>query len=100
SSVAVLRTTPPGKYIVLYDGLCPFCTRQSKRLTRLARPGLVEVVNFQEPDVLETFPGLTYESCMKAMHLVTPDGRVFRGAEAIVQALATRRLLAWIAPVY
>jgi predicted DCC family thiol-disulfide oxidoreductase YuxK len=37
---------------------------------------------------------------MKAMHLVTPDGRVFLGAEAIVQALATRPLFAWAAPVY
>jgi predicted DCC family thiol-disulfide oxidoreductase YuxK len=100
SSVAALRTTPPGKYIVLYDGRCPFCTRQSQRLARLARPELVEAVNFQEPGVLTRFPGLTYEACMQAMHLVTPDGRVFRGAEAIVQALATRLLFAWIAPVY
>jgi predicted DCC family thiol-disulfide oxidoreductase YuxK len=37
---------------------------------------------------------------MKAMHLITPNGRVFRGAEAIVQALATRRLFAWVALIY
>jgi predicted DCC family thiol-disulfide oxidoreductase YuxK len=34
------------------------------------------------------------------MHLVTPDGRVFLGAEAIVQTLGTRPLFAWVAPVY
>jgi predicted DCC family thiol-disulfide oxidoreductase YuxK len=37
---------------------------------------------------------------MKAMHLVKPDGRIFRGAEAIAQALATRPLFAWVAWVY
>jgi predicted DCC family thiol-disulfide oxidoreductase YuxK len=95
-----LRTSPPGKYIVLYDGRCPFCTRQSQRLVRFARQGLVETVDFHEPGVLKRFPGLTYECCMKAIHLVTPDGRVFRGPEAIVRALATRPIFAWIAPVY
>ena len=99
-NAAALRTTPPGKYVILYDGRCPFCTRQSRRLARLARPELVETASFQEPGVLARFPGLTHEACMKAMHLVTPDGRVFLGAEAIVQALATRRLFAWVAPVY
>lgn len=89
-----------GKYVVLYDGRCPFCTRQSQRLAKLARPGAVETVSFQEPGILARFPGLTYEACMKAMHLITPDGRVFRGAEAIVQALGTRRLFAWVATVY
>ena len=95
-----LRTAALGKYVVLYDGRCPFCTRQSQRLTGLAQPGLVDTVDFQQPGVLNRFPGLTQERCMKAMHLVTPDGRVFRGPEAIVRALATRPVLAWIAPLY
>jgi predicted DCC family thiol-disulfide oxidoreductase YuxK len=95
-----LRIAPPGKYVVLYDGRCPFCTRQSQRLARLARPSVVETVDFQEPAVLNRFPGMTYEACMKAIHLVTPDGRVFRGPEAIVRALATRPIFAWIVPLY
>jgi predicted DCC family thiol-disulfide oxidoreductase YuxK len=34
------------------------------------------------------------------MHLVTPDGQVFRGPEAIVRALATRPIFSWVKPVY
>ena len=30
---------------------------------------------------------------MKAMHLVVPNGRVYRGVEAAVRALATRRII-------
>jgi len=37
---------------------------------------------------------------MKAMHLVTPDGQVFRGPEAIVRALATRPILVWVRSLY
>ena len=100
ATVAGQRTASPGKYVVLYDGHCPFCTRQSRRLARLAHPGVLETVSFQEPGVLEQFPGLTYEACMKAMHLITPDGRIFLGAEAIVQALTTRRLFVWVLWLY
>src|SRR5260370_12669711 len=83
-NAAALRTTPPGKYVILYDGRCPFCTRQSRRLARLARPELVETASFQEPGVLDRFPGLTHQACMKAMHLVTPDGRIFLPATQIL----------------
>jgi predicted DCC family thiol-disulfide oxidoreductase YuxK len=92
-------STPRGKYIVLYDGLCPFCTRQSQNLTKLARRGMVEAVNFHEPGALARFPGITHDACMKAIHLVSPDGQVYKGFEAIVRALATRPLLSWLLPV-
>jgi predicted DCC family thiol-disulfide oxidoreductase YuxK len=88
------------KYFVLYDGRCAFCRTQASRLLALARQGKVELVDFQEPGALESFPGLSYEACMQAMHLVTPEGRVFRGFEAIVQALATRPVLRWPVHIY
>jgi predicted DCC family thiol-disulfide oxidoreductase YuxK len=96
----MLQTDPPGRYVVLYDGLCRFCTAQVKNLLALARPGTMEAVSFQDPQQLARFPGLTHDRCMQAMHLVTPDGRVFRGCEAAVQALATRPLLGRLARVY
>ncbi|OAI39491.1 hypothetical protein AYO40_05690 [Planctomycetaceae bacterium SCGC AG-212-D15] len=93
-------TRPPEKYVVLYDGLCRFCTTQSKRLLSLARPGAVEAVDFQSPGALDRFPGLTHEACMQAMCLITPKGRIYRGFEAAVRAVATRRLLKYIAYLY
>lgn len=94
------RTTPPGTNVVLFDGLCRFCTGQSKNLIALARRGAVEAVDFQQPGALDRFPGLTHELCMQAMCLVTPDGRVIRGFEAAVQAVATRPLLRYVAYLY
>ncbi len=94
------HTTPPGHYVVLYDGRCRFCTVQSENLVRLSRRGAVEAVSFQEVGVLERFPGLTQEACMERMHLVAPDGRIFRGFEAAVRAVATRRWIGWMAYIY
>jgi predicted DCC family thiol-disulfide oxidoreductase YuxK len=89
-----------GKYVVLYDGRCRFCQAQSKNLTALARPGAIELVDFQQPGVLEHFPRVTHEACMQAMHLITPTGRIYRGFEAAVQAVATRPVLGLPAYLY
>lgn len=93
-------TSPPGQYVVLYDGQCPFCTASVKRLQTLARRETIAAVDFQQPGVLDRFPGLSHEQCMRQMHLVTPTGRVYGGFEAAVQAIATRPILGWIAYLY
>jgi predicted DCC family thiol-disulfide oxidoreductase YuxK len=98
--VAEKRTVAPGRYVVLYDGFCQFCTAGAKKLSNLARAGAIDLVNFQEPGVLERFPGVPWEACMRQLHLVTPDGRVYGGFEAAVQAVATRPVLGWIASAY
>ena len=98
--VAAERTTPPGRYVVLYDGHCKFCTAGAKKLARLAPPGTLELVSFQEPGALDPFPGVSHEACMRQMYLVTPAGRVYGGFEAAVQALATRPLLGLLARGY
>ncbi len=83
------HTTPPGKTVVLYDGDCSFCVKQARNLLALV-PADVEVLSFREAGMLDRFPGVPLEACLRALHLVTPDGRVFWGFEAAVQALATR----------
>lgn len=85
-------TTPPGRYVLFYDGHCRLCQAGSQRMLSLAQPGKVERIDFQQPDALAAFPGVTYEACMVQMILVTPAGRVYGGFEAAVQAVATRPL--------
>lgn len=96
----VARTRAPDRHVVLFDGQCRFCRAQSQNLLRLARPGAVEVRDFQQPGVLDAFPGITHAACMAAMHLVAPDGRVYRGFEAAVRAVATRPLVGRAAYLY
>ena len=92
--------SPPGRYVLIYDGLCKFCTAGARRFVKWMGRVEVELLDFQRPGALDRFPGLTHADCMRAMQLVTPEGRVFRGAEAIARALATRRLVGRMAYLY
>lgn len=72
--------------IILYDGGCDFCVSQARKLARCGAGKLV-MRSFREPGVLEQFPGLTREQCMKEIKLVVPGGPVYGGAEAIVRSI-------------
>ena len=89
-----------GKYTILYDGQCPFCTARSRTLRKLARHGAIETVDFNQPGPLDSFPGISYDERMQAVHLVAPDGSVYKGIEAAVRAVATRPVLRWIVHLY
>ena len=84
---------------LLFDGHCRLCTGGARRVLRLARPGAIELLDFQQQGALARFPGLSHAECMREMKLVTPEGRVYGGAEALVRALTTRAVLgswAWL----
>lgn len=97
-----MKTTPPGgeRILVLYDGHCRFCTASAKQLVSLRGERHLELLSFQEPGVLERFPGLTHEACMKRLHVVFPDGRVYAGAEAVTRVVATLPVLGLPAYLY
>src|SRR5580693_4871435 len=82
------RTAHGGtRWIALYDGHCRFCTRQAKQLEKVVGAQRVELVSFQDDGVLTRFPGLSHEACMKRIHVVRPDGRVYAGAEAAARSI-------------
>jgi predicted DCC family thiol-disulfide oxidoreductase YuxK len=92
-------TTAPRQHVALYDGTCGLCRAGVDRLRRRAAPGAIEFRDLHADGALDAFPGLTREACMEAMHLVLPDGRAVRGAEAVARALLTRPVLgayAWL----
>lgn len=60
----------------------------------------MERLDFQQRGVLEQFPELSYERCMKELILLTPDGKQLGGVQAIVHVLATRRWIGWVAFIY
>ncbi|MFO0951064.1 MAG: DCC1-like thiol-disulfide oxidoreductase family protein [Isosphaeraceae bacterium] len=69
---------------VLYDGGCPRC-RASIALLSAADPDrVVDPVDLTRVDVSTVHPSLTREVCMRAMHLVSADGRVCSGYDAVV----------------
>ncbi|MGB8170017.1 MAG: DUF393 domain-containing protein [Chthoniobacteraceae bacterium] len=71
------------KHIVLYDDECPMCTFQMKVLSWLDWSHALSLVPLSDAKAKEVAPQLTREDLMEAIHCVTPEGRVYRGARAI-----------------
>jgi predicted DCC family thiol-disulfide oxidoreductase YuxK len=60
----------------------------------------VEFLSFRDPGVLARFPQVTAEQCERAMQYVDPQGGVYAGAEAFVQALGHKPLWKWTYAYY
>jgi predicted DCC family thiol-disulfide oxidoreductase YuxK len=96
------RTRAPGgtRLVVLYDGNCRFCTRSAKGLARRFGPSKVSAVSFQDDGVLDGYPGVSYDACMKKMHVIDPEGRVYAGAAAVARVVRTVPVLGLFAYLY
>jgi predicted DCC family thiol-disulfide oxidoreductase YuxK len=69
--------------LILYDDGCPLCTFQMRLLTWLDWFDSLTMLPVSSPRVaaVATAPGR--EQLLEAIHCVTPDGRIFRGARCI-----------------
>ena len=71
------------KQTVLYDGDCPMCVFQMKALSWMDWRGALALVPLTDPRAQQLAPQLTREDLLEAIHCVTPEGCVYRGARAI-----------------
>jgi predicted DCC family thiol-disulfide oxidoreductase YuxK len=79
---STITTSPP---LLVWDGDCGFCRRSVEHLR--ARVG--DRIEFEPYQTAHArFPDIPVEAFASAVHLVEPDRRVSRGAEAIYRALA------------
>ncbi len=84
----------PGKPVLIYDGSCGFCGRWIARWKRVTGDRID-----CEPSqaAASRFPDVPESAFAEAVHLIEPDGRRSRGAEAVFRALATvPRRRAWL----
>jgi predicted DCC family thiol-disulfide oxidoreductase YuxK len=71
------------QHLVLYDAECPLCTFQMKVLSWLDWRGALALVPLSEPRAQVAAPQLNREDLLEAIHCVTQEGRIYRGARAI-----------------
>jgi predicted DCC family thiol-disulfide oxidoreductase YuxK/N-acetylglutamate synthase-like GNAT family acetyltransferase len=83
--------------VLIYDGACPVCSQTIQWIAKNAKENTFEMLPCQS-DVLNTrFPSVARSDCMKAIHVVLPDGVVLSGSEAlpvILKKLGSYRSLA------
>ncbi len=68
---------------MLYDDECSMCTFQMKVLSWLDWFDVLALTPLSDPRAKEIAPRLTREELSEAIHCVTPEGRIYRGARAI-----------------
>src|SRR5262245_10973089 len=71
------------RHLVLYDDQCPMCTFQMKVLTWLDWFHAITLLPLSNPSAHERAPDLKREDLLEAIHCVTPEGRIYRGARCL-----------------
>jgi predicted DCC family thiol-disulfide oxidoreductase YuxK len=74
---------PGATHVVLYDGECSLCTFQSRLITWLDWFNTVSLLPIADPRAHEIAPRLTRNDLHEAIHCVTPQGRIYRGARCL-----------------
>ncbi|NDJ77465.1 MAG: DUF393 domain-containing protein [Chloroflexi bacterium] len=72
---------------VIFDGDCGICQASRRQAKRRDRHGRLHFVAYQTADLDSIAPGLTREETSRALYLVHPDGRRWRGARAFFGAM-------------
>jgi predicted DCC family thiol-disulfide oxidoreductase YuxK len=65
---------------ILYDSECAMCRSQMRLIARLDWCHRLCLMPATDPQAMDLAVGLTRENLLEAIHCVTPNGRVYRGA--------------------
>jgi predicted DCC family thiol-disulfide oxidoreductase YuxK len=85
--------------VLLFDGECGFCRQWVARLRRWDRHGAIHTLPASDRHTLAGLPSISDASLDRAMHFITPDGRVYSGARALPALLPYLSGGRWLAPV-
>ncbi|CEK15360.1 hypothetical protein CWRG_01132 [Chthonomonas calidirosea] len=85
------------RHTILWDGECGFCRRTVEWLLRRDRQHLFEAVPYQTAQDPRLTPELR-RACAQAVHVITADGKVLRGARAVLfllESIGGGKLARW-----
>jgi predicted DCC family thiol-disulfide oxidoreductase YuxK len=89
--------------VLIYDGDCSMCRASALWLMRRALAGgadELEILPCRSPVRRQRYPAIADETCMQAMQLVLPDGRVLAGADAAPEILRRIPRWRWVAGLF
>jgi len=86
-------TTPhqDGPGLLLYDGECPLCQRARKWVEGHVPPEAIQTLPCQDERRAALAPMISLDTCMAAMQLILPGGRVYAGEKAFPHILRHTR---------
>ena len=88
------------KAVLIYDKECPVCRKTIKWLRQNSRKGAFEMLPCQSDALKERYPTIEKATCMKAMQLVLPDGKVLSGEKAFPEILKRLKRYSFAAEIF
>jgi predicted DCC family thiol-disulfide oxidoreductase YuxK len=70
-------------HTVLYDDQCPLCTFQMRLMTWLDWFNQLALLPISDPRAAQMAPGIDREALQEAIHCITAQGKIHRGARCI-----------------
>ncbi len=92
-----MQTALKTELTLLYDGLCPICTKEVAWLKRLNTAQKIAFQDINAADFNAAHYGVSYELLMAEIHAQTADGQLIKGMpvfRALYQAVGLGWLLA------
>jgi predicted DCC family thiol-disulfide oxidoreductase YuxK len=72
-----------GRSALIYDARCPLCLRAVDWIGKNSEKNAFEMLPCQSDALENKFPSIDREACMKALHLVLPDGTKYVGEQTL-----------------
>ena len=88
------------KAVIIYDGGCPLCRGTVEWIVTKARENAFEIIPCQAPALKKRFPMIEQAACMRAMHLVLPNGTVRSGGQALPELLSRLKRFSSLAGLF
>ena len=87
--------------VLIYDGDCAMCRASAMWIMRRALSrGALEILPCRSDVRRARYPAITDATCLTAMQLVLPDGRVLAGGDAVPELLRRVRGWGWVAALF
>jgi predicted DCC family thiol-disulfide oxidoreductase YuxK len=95
------RQAPTGaRAVLIYDGACGLCHGGVSWISKRAVRGYFEFLPCQAAERRARYPWMREETCLEAMQLILPDGRLLVGDAAIPEILRGLRGWRWLAGLF
>jgi predicted DCC family thiol-disulfide oxidoreductase YuxK len=86
--------------VFIYDGECPVCKRTIEWIRKNSKRNTFEFLPCQSEDTRARYPSIKKASCLKAMQLVLPDGKVLSGEKAFPEILKRLKRYSFAAEIF
>jgi predicted DCC family thiol-disulfide oxidoreductase YuxK len=87
--------------VLIFDADCPVCRASADWIRRNAGVHeAFELLPCRADETRARFPSIEESACLRAMHLVLPDGKILAGEQALPEILRRTRRYRWAAPLF